>query len=1183
MIRTACNVLTSALLATAAGSASAAIYVKTYDTPVHRAYGYEGVSTRVDVPLCPSGPAMYIAARNVAAAFNRRDGSVGNVLSPSDPTYPPLGTRDVEAVLAHEIGHTLGIGHAESTPMALGGLAPGFGVAPARRGANGVVDALPGADGIFGTEDDWRGDDVNVMVFPLTTPGNTPFEVPVVADRTTMTSDRALRSNPNSWPFVAWAPVAVSLGLPPTSSVMIAAYGVGGVTRRPSAQELTMLKYAESGIDGLAGTTDDYELFLYVVPPATPSHDRPEGCIVISISPDDRFAGALAITFPVGSWSFVEPCFAGTAECIGLTAIRFNPDYNWHFPTTDTSNGEADFRPRPEIDAVVEMEHAAMVVTAGVPQRLTATVRTRSGAPLPTGSRVRITHHNGVLSVLTDGVVDGEMDVGGAIEREIPMRIDGDGVQSGGPILVTLTAPGIGTAVGRTDVTDLSEIAAVSLAPQRIQLPRDLPTAVEAPFEADVNALVRFSASQTPIANAAVRTQACEISTLQGALSRMSTGCETLGVPCPTYTDSNGRALLSGIAFADGAGLTDDPVDAWVTTVVTVEPPRVAVDLDVLIAGGAAPLLEANDAVTFTITATNTSEHALEFSHISSDRTTASACTPTMPVMVEPGAAVVCEAGYTVTADDVALRLPITIDVNGYAWMPLHQVYPAAQVGRPVAGGLPAATLDVLAELTDDAIINGAADADETIAFAITVTNTGGIPLDDVVLGIDGVDPDALICLPALPATLAPGEAAQCASIYTVTAEDAATLSALAPTVAMTAQADGAAFARSAASPEIPLSKRTGELRLSLEATLDDTLIQNGTGDAGERIGFALTATNVGESLLQDVTVDLSHDPALSCLPPLGSTLLPGESMACTGAYYITVAEAGAQLPVIAVATAEATAPAGTVLAEAESRTSTAFSAGHVSLTTTATIVGRPEADPATVKQGETLRLQIEARNTGGRTLTGAHIQGTGLGPECAMGILQRLRPGETMACVQEHTVTATDAAVGSIDHIASVSATPFIPFPPDGEAHCRVTLDIPDALPAEAVIGFEKATGVLSFDRDAIVVSLLDQASLAPQTVTLTAIDQLGEPMDGLELPVECSDAIDNRLRVEADRATIGSDGTAAVALRLADTGTGTLPFAQSVECAVRNNGFEARVRISGATARVFGNGFEGAAPGGG
>ncbi|MCK7594344.1 M10 family metallopeptidase domain-containing protein [Pseudomarimonas salicorniae] len=503
MLTSSCKWAVVLMAAAVTVPATAGVYLGQRDRPIHAGYAYQGVGGRVDIPLCPS-EALHTATRNVAAKFNRRSNGLGNIAQFGDPEFPPSGAFSVESVLLHELGHAVGLGHPSEEVVAAGGQAQHTGIAPSNWGMNGSLDAEPGPDGVYGSEDDLRGDDVSLTPFPLSG-NNSPFAVPSIVDDLEMTSDRARRVRPGTWPLVPWVGVSRLLGLPDTQSVMMTV--VPQVTTRLSPDELTLLKWLESGADGVASSEDDYDLFFYVVAPSAPANERPPNCLTVSMV--SLSSSALAQTRYLVPWleSAVYTCF-GSKLCVRQSAIEFNTRYTWHYPATDTSNGEADYVPLAAPD-VVFTAPSQIEVNQGVAEEVAFQVARQGGEAFPAGTQLSLTHSNGVVSCASsEGRCATQFDLGGKTVFNATVTVDGDGTPSSGAIFINVFMPNRDVARGRITVVDLAETLVLDFVPSRVQLrTTGLPNIANSePYTTEQwVARLRTSSSNTPVQGAVIR------------------------------------------------------------------------------------------------------------------------------------------------------------------------------------------------------------------------------------------------------------------------------------------------------------------------------------------------------------------------------------------------------------------------------------------------------------------------------------------------------------------------------------------------------------------------------------------------------------------------------------------------------------------------------------------------------
>jgi len=219
--------------------------------------GYSGRGGELSVSVGITSPEMAIPVLNAIHTWNNLKPRLGNVIKTGHNV--PRDQFDFESVLLHELGHCIGLNHPTlSSESGLNGTDRDY--TKTMRGANNVFDLYPGLDGVIGSDDDQRGDDINLFWFHRET--NNPFFNAPVVDRTTYSRD--LRDLPPGHLFATNAnlEVAQSLGLENSEAVMQQGISAGETRRALSMDDVATLRLAMSGFDQTAGTGDDYTLAL---------------------------------------------------------------------------------------------------------------------------------------------------------------------------------------------------------------------------------------------------------------------------------------------------------------------------------------------------------------------------------------------------------------------------------------------------------------------------------------------------------------------------------------------------------------------------------------------------------------------------------------------------------------------------------------------------------------------------------------------------------------------------------------------------------------------------------------------------------------------------------------------------------------------------------------------------------
>lgn len=322
---------------------------------------------------------------------------------------------------------------------------------------------------------------------------------------------------------------------------------------------------------------------------------------------------------------------------------------------------------------------------------------------------------------------------------------------------------------------------------------------------------------------------------------------------------------------------------------------------------------------------------------------------------------------------------------------------------------------------------NGIADAGDRIRYTFDVTNTGELPLRDLV--VEDPKVGAVTC-PA--GELAPGGTVTCAAdeVYTATPADQAG-GAVRNTATASATLVGAedTVASNPSSTVTPLTTPAPGIDLVKIATPHD----QASFTLGREILYSFVVTNTGNVPLDDVSLDeteFSGDSAqLSAISCPSTSLAPDRSMTCTATYILQQADIDrTELTNAAVANGEPVG-GGDPVTSPEARVTIP---GPV-----APAIGLEKSvAPAVARSaGDTVTYTFHVTNHGNVTLSDPRIDeasftGSGGSPAviCPPGALA---PGASVDCTAEYTVTQADVDAGAVSNTATATATPSAGSPP--------------------------------------------------------------------------------------------------------------------------------------------------------
>jgi hypothetical protein len=353
------------------------------------------VTVRVCIaPTSIDSTKMELAVFNNINIYNQLQPTTGNLFLGGSNNIPS-GQIDFESVALHEIGHCLGMDHVNASSES-GQTGNNQNYTKATDGADNTLNLNAGADGIIGSSDDIRGDDVNLHWFRNS--NNNPFTIDNIIDSSTYSRDLANLPAGHTFATNADSTVAGLLGFPNTEAVMQQGGFFDEAQRTLVHDDVATLLLAASGVDMISGNADDYSITLEYGGISTSNCD-------VSLS----MTSTTGLAFCSTGGSFIGSNHAR----ITTANIEFGQGFSWFFNPLSNSGTDTDGDGMSdEFEMNVKGTNPNSVDTDG------------DGLADGGGGIVPLATLPGGIDINGDGFVDGEQDFG-----TNPTLVDTDGDQ----------------------------------------------------------------------------------------------------------------------------------------------------------------------------------------------------------------------------------------------------------------------------------------------------------------------------------------------------------------------------------------------------------------------------------------------------------------------------------------------------------------------------------------------------------------------------------------------------------------------------------------------------------------------------------------------------------------------------------------------------------------------------------
>lgn len=456
----------------------------------------------------------------------------------------------------------------------------------------------------------------------------------------------------------------------------------------------------------------------------------------------------------------------------------------------------------------------------------------------------------------------------------------------------------------------------------------------------------------------------------------------------PVTISSAGEVLNTAEAGADSSfGAVSDTDSATTATV----------DLGFDKAADRSVFSAAGETINYTFTLTNNGPAILEAPVTVTDDLLNASCPSVTTVgdfdsFLETGESIACSGSYVTDSADVSAG---QVDNTAFATVQGFSS-PDDSVTVPLAS--PA--LSVVKQLTGNADEDGSGGVSlgDTLSYTITASNDGNVTLTNVAVS-DDLTGDATSC-----PSLAPAAACVLSVAYQVAQDDVD-----AGRIDNTGAADSDQTGEAADTETVGVDQ---DAAIALDKQIVDGSPYAAVDDV---ITYTLTATNVGNVTLTNVSISDPGAVIGSCTPTQPTSLGPGQALQCSATHVVTSDEIDAG-EFTNTATANAIDPNDEVVSDSD----TATALGQVTGASLALAKQLTDA-PDPVVLGSVLEFTVTATNNGDTALADVVVTDSKLEPDTE-ATCSELLPGESCQLLGTYTVTQADVDAGEVVNTATAT-----------------------------------------------------------------------------------------------------------------------------------------------------------------